>query len=247
MIVSAYGRATCAWQVGVLFLVAAGWAALALRLWPAAPALAALAAIPFGVGLFVLSFYRDPERSGPPDPALLLSPADGTVTDIVQVDEPDWLRGRALRVGIFLSPLNVHVNRCPAAGTVRAVVHRPGKCLPATGPACIDQNAATLLGLETDHGLRLGVRQVTGALARTIVCGAAPGQRLGRGERYGMIKLGSRTELLVPLEAGFEPAVKIGQAVRGGETVLGRVGPAPAAGTGEGTRAAALPAQERGR
>lgn len=224
MLVSVYGRTTAAWQVGALFVAAAGVAWLTLAVWPGTPALAALAAIPAGFGLFVLSFYRDPERSGPSDPALLLSPADGTVTDIVEVDEPLFLRGRALRVGIFLSPLNVHVNRSPLAGTVSCVEHRAGKCLPATGPACIDQNASALLGITGEDGLRVGVRQVTGALARTIVCGVTPGTRLARGERYGMIKLGSRTELLVPIEAGFAPAVQIGQFVRGGETVLGRVG-----------------------
>lgn len=226
MMVSVYGRTTCAWQVGTLFAAAGAVAFLTLRLAPDTPALAALAAIPAAFGLFVLSFYRDPERSGPDDPALLLSPADGTVTDIVEVEEPLYLRGRALRVGIFLSPLNVHVNRAPLAGTVECVEHRPGKCLPATGPACIEQNASTLLGIAGEGGLRVAVRQVTGALARSIVCGVAPGARLGRGERYGMIKLGSRTELLVPVEVGFEPTVAIGQTVKGGETVLGRV-PAP--------------------
>ena len=223
MLVSAYGRTTCAWQVGLLFL-AAGVTLFGLRqLFPAQPAVWALAAIPAGIGLFVLSFYRDPERTGPSDPAILLSPADGTVTDIAEVDEPHYLGGRATRVGIFLSPLNVHVNRSPLAATVEAVVHKEGRCLPATGPACIDQNASALLGLKGDNGLRVAVRQVTGALARTIVCPATVGQRLGRGERYGMIKLGSRTELLVPVEAGFVPAVTIGQTVKGGETPLGRV------------------------
>jgi phosphatidylserine decarboxylase len=190
--------------------------------------LAWLGLVPVAFGLFVLSFYRDPERQGPADPSAWVSPADGVVTDIATVDEPHYLGGKALRVGIFLSPLNVHVNRAPVAGTVEAVVARPGLCLPATGPSCIDQNESTLLGLRTDQGLRVGVRQVTGALARTIVCGATVGQRLGRGDRYGMIKLGSRTELLVPVDAGFTPAVALGDVVRGGETVLGRLG-APAA------------------
>ncbi|MGE0713568.1 MAG: phosphatidylserine decarboxylase [Planctomycetota bacterium] len=220
-LVCPYGRTTCALQVGGLWLLGAG---LGVGLASAGLAhLAPLAALPFGFGLFVLSFYRDPERSGPDDPELLLSPADGVVTDIGEVDEPHYLGGRALRVGIFLSPLNVHVNRVPAAGVVETVHHQPGKCLPATGPRCIDENEATLLGLRTADGLRLGLRQVTGALARTIVCGVQPGTKLARGERYGMIKLGSRTELLLPLDAGFEPAVTIGQAVRGGLTVLGRV------------------------
>lgn len=222
MLVSRYAGATCALQVGTLWLfgaVIAGGAVAAQQ-----PMLAWLGLVPAALGLFVLSFYRDPERQGPSDPDAWVSPADGVVTDIATVDEPHYIGGKALRVGIFLSPLNVHVNRSPVAGTVEAVVARPGLCLPATGPSCIDQNESTLLGLRTDAGLRVGVRQVTGALARTIVCGATAGQRLARGERYGMIKLGSRTELLVPVDAGFVPAVQLGDVVRGGLTVLGRLG-----------------------
>lgn len=230
MLVSSYGRTTCILQVGGLFLLGAGLSGglIAAQL----PQLAPLGVIPALVGLFVLSFYRDPDRTGPSDPELLLSPADGRVTDIGEVDEPHYLGGRALRVGVFLSPLNVHVNRSPIAGVVEHVVHIPGKCLPATGTACIDENEAALIGIKTSAGLRLSVRQVTGALARTIVCPATVGQTLARGERYGMIKLGSRTELILPLDAGFEAQVAIGDVVRGGETVLGRV---PARATSEST------------
>ncbi len=226
MLVSPYAGATCALQVLTLWVLGAAGAALALHLGHPAWAWAALA--PLGAGLFVLSFYRDPERTPPADAQAWVSPADGVVTDVVEVEEPHVLRGRALRIGIFLSPLNVHVNRAPTAGEVVAVVPIAGKCLAATTPACIDQNEAVLLGLRTEAGLLVGVRQVTGALARTIVCGARPGQRLARGERYGMIKLGSRTELLVPVDAGFAPAVRVGDVVRGGETVLGRLAPQPA-------------------
>lgn len=233
MLVSRYAGATCALQVGALWALGAATAGTAVALGH--PALAWCGLVPLGLGLFVLSFYRDPERQGPADPAAWVSPADGVVTDIATVDEPHFIKGKALRVGIFLSPLNVHVNRSPVAAVVEAVVPRPGLCLPATGPACIDQNESTLLGLRTDAGLRIGVRQVTGALARTIVCAATPGQRLARGERYGMIKLGSRTELLVPAEAGFTPAVALGQVVRGGETVIGLApAQAPAVGGGAG-------------
>lgn len=221
MLVSPFGRSTCFLQVGALFFIGAALSAGLVT--GGLPQLAPLGVIPGLLGLFVLSFYRDPDRSGPADATLLLSPADGRVTDIGEVEEPHYLGGRALRIGIFLSPLNVHVNRSPAAGVVEKVVQIPGKCLPATGPACIEENEAALIGLKTNDGLRLSVRQVTGALARTIVCPATVGQRLARGERYGMIKLGSRTELILPLDAGFEPQVAIGDVVRGGETVLGRV------------------------
>jgi phosphatidylserine decarboxylase len=222
-LVSPYGRTTCAIQVGSLWLLGAALSG-GLAFAPGLAYLSALGVIPFAAGLFVLSFYRDPERIGPEDPALLLSPADGVVTDIGEVDEPHYLGGKAMRVGIFLSPLNVHVNRVPVAGTVEKVHHIPGKCLPATGTRCIEENEATVLGLRTKDGLRLGLRQVTGALARTIVCGVSEGATLARGERYGMIKLGSRTELLLPLDVEFECQVQIGQPVRGGKTVLGRIG-----------------------
>jgi len=223
MLVSAYGRRACVRQVGGLVGIGVLLAAGALVL-EAGPAWAAgVFAVPTALGLFVLSFYRDPERLGPGDPHLFLSPADGVVTDVGEVDEPHYLGGRALRIGIFLSPLNVHVNRVPVGGLVEHVQEEPGLCLPATTPDCIDRNEWTLLGLRTDLGVSIGLRQVTGALARTIVCAARPGQRLGRGARYGMIELGSRTELLVPTGAGFELRVAVGDVVCGGETVVGAI------------------------
>ncbi len=234
-LVSPYGKTTCAVQVLTLFALGAALSA-GLTYAGQAP-LAPLGAVPMAFGLFVLSFYRDPERTGPPDPALCLSPADGVVTDVGEVDEPHYLGGRALRVGIFLSPLNVHVNRTPLAATVEKVVYSPGKCLPATSPACIDVNESALVGLRTAAGQRFALRQVTGALARSIVVGVREGERLERGARYGMIKLGSRTELLVPVEDGFVPSVQVGDPVRGGETVLGRLG-------GEDARAGARQAAQ---
>jgi phosphatidylserine decarboxylase len=236
MLISRYAGATCALQVGTLYAVGAAMAGVAV--WLGHPMLALTGFVPIGLGLFVLSFYRDPERQGPQDPDAWVSPADGKVTDIATVDEPHYLGGPALRVGIFLSPLNVHVNRSPVAGVVEAVVPRAGLCLAATGTACIDQNESTLLGIKTASGLKVGVRQVTGALARTIVCGATVGQRLARGERYGMIKLGSRTEVLVPVSAGFVPAVELGQTVKGGETVIGRLGARVGAAAAAGERSA---------
>src|SRR5262249_8161344 len=105
------------------------------------PRIAIAAVVPFALLALVVSFYRDPERVVPGEPGLVVSPADGVVTDIATVAENDYLGGRALRIGIFLSPLNVHVNRSPIEGTVEKVVHREGKCLPATSERCIDQNA----------------------------------------------------------------------------------------------------------
>lgn len=219
--IATYGRRECFVIVG-LFFIAGAAIAYGARTF-GMPHLIPLSAIPVGMGLFWASFYRDFERTIPEGDGLVLAPADGRVTDVVEVDEKEFVGARVLRVGIFLSPLNVHVNRAPVAGTVEKVIHKPGKMLKAYDPRCIDENESTLLGLTTDDGTRIGVRQVTGALARRIVCAVTPGTRLARGERYGMIKLGSRTELLMPLTAGFECAVKVGDTVKGGLTVLGRL------------------------
>jgi phosphatidylserine decarboxylase len=221
--IATYGRRDCFLAASFLLVlgVAVAMVPIALRV----PVYSLAALLPVALAAFVVSFYRDFERAIPGGAGLVVSPADGTVTDVVEVDEKDWIGGRALRVGIFLSPLNVHVNRSPVAGTVEKVTHRAGKMLKAYDLRAIDENESTLLGLTTDEGLRVSVRQVTGALARRIVCAATPGQKLARGERYGMIKLGSRTELLVPTDAGFEPLVKVGDPVKGGETVLGKLAP----------------------
>jgi phosphatidylserine decarboxylase len=221
--IATYGRKDCFLAVSLILLAAFACAALA-RL-AALPILLAPAGLLVGLAAFWASFYRDFERTIPEGEGLVLAPADGRVTDVVEVDEKEYIKGRVLRVGIFLSPLNVHVNRAPVAGTVEAVVHKPGKMLKAYDPRCIEENESTLLGLRLPSGLKLGVRQVTGAAARRIVCAVAPGAQLARGERYGMIKLGSRTELLVPVGSGFECTAKVGDRVAGGVTVLGKLVP----------------------
>ncbi len=184
------------------------------------------AVLPFTGAALVAWFFRDPERTIPADPGILVSPADGVVADIETVEEPDFIGGRALRIGIFLSPLNVHVNRSPARGVVRHRLYRSGKFLAAYDRRAVEENEACAIGIECEAPpgkppLRILVRQVVGVAARRIVCPAAPGQALERGERYGMIKFGSRTELWVPEGAGFTSRVKVGDVVRGGSTVMG--------------------------
>lgn len=219
--IATYGRRDCFITATLLLAVAGVLAVVPIALH--APTLSLTALLPVFLAGFAVSFYRDFERAIPSDVGLVVSPADGTVTDVVEVDEKEYVGGRVLRVGIFLSPLNVHVNRAPVAGTVEKVVHREGKMLKAYDLRAIEENESTLLGLLTEDGLKVSVRQVTGALARRIVCAAQPGQKLARGERYGMIKLGSRTELLIPVQAGFVCRVKPGDKVRGGITVLGQL------------------------
>ena len=184
------------------------------------PQFALLPLIPLAI---VVWFFRDPERFGTQEPAVLLSPADGTVTDIEEVDEPEFIQGRALRIGIFLSPLNVHVNRVPCDGTVQWVKFRAGEFLPAYNPQAPQRNESIALGLETPGGLRIIVKQVTGVLARRIICEAQAGDTLCRGQRHGMIKLGSRTELYIPISARPAALVKVGDKVKGRESSCGKV------------------------
>jgi len=177
----------------------------------------------FTIGfLFVLYFFRDPSRRIPEEPGVVVSPADGKVVEVGEVDEDAFLHAPAHKVAIFMSLLDVHVNRVPCDGRVEALVHRPGGYHNAATDAASRENEALALVLADVEGrTRILVRQVAGLVARRIVCDAAEGDRLVRGRRYGMIMFGSRLEVFVPVEANFEPAVGIGDSVRGGETVLG--------------------------
>jgi phosphatidylserine decarboxylase len=195
--------------------------------------------LPLPLLAFVLNFFRDPERHGAGGEDELLAPADGLVADILEVDDPD-LGQRCRRVGIFLNVFDVHVNRAPCAGEVTAVSRRPGGFLDARHPRATEDNRAATLVLRRPDGRRVAVRQITGLIARRIVCPAQVGDRLLRGERYGMIRFGSRTELVVPLGDAGELLCQVGDRVKGGETRLLRLAPAPsAAGARTGAAAAA--------
>jgi phosphatidylserine decarboxylase len=201
-----------------LLLFGGGALALGALLWTVHPA---AAVVPWLVALFVLSFFRDPERRGAGGPEAALSPADGKVTDVSTVDEPHVIGGPALRIGIFLSVFDVHVNRAPLDGRITSVRYTPGKFLDARHPEAGTANEANLVGFEGPFGPFV-VRQVAGLVARRIVFPLSQGQSVQRGQRMGMIKFGSRTELLVPRDAPVEVAVTPGQKVRGGDTILFR-------------------------
>jgi phosphatidylserine decarboxylase len=174
-------------------------------------------AIPLAVvALAFLGFFRDPERAAPEVPGAVLAPADGRVMAIAPVEDR-WV-GPAVRVSIFLSPLDVHVNRAPVAGIVRDVEYVRGRFLAAYRPEASERNERCTVALEADTS-RVGVRQIAGVLARRIVCRVRPGDKLQAGERFGLIRFGSRTDLLVA--RGTELRVKEGDRVRGGETVMG--------------------------
>jgi phosphatidylserine decarboxylase len=199
-----------------------GTVGVAVWLADRAPWLWAVAGVALLVWLLLLNFFRDPDRETPEGPLLLVAPADGVVQDVEEVDEPRFLGERASRLGIFLSPLDVHVNRMPMECVVKERHYQKGKMLKAFDPRAIAENESAALGIEVLGGKgRLVVRQVTGAVARRIVCDVAPGARFRAGERYGMIKLGSRTEVWVPMSLRVRWAVNVGDRVVGGRTILG--------------------------
>lgn len=181
------------------------------------------AAIPVVLLLFILYFFRDPDRAIPRGEGVLVAPADGVVTHVEEADEPTFLGGRALRISVFLSVFNVHVNRTAYAGRVVHAAYREGAFVNAMRADAGHRNEAMDLGFETDDGRmpRFLLRQIAGLIARCIVCEAKPGDVLTCGERYGMMKFGSRTDLFVPVEAHLDVHVKVGDPVRGGETILG--------------------------
>jgi phosphatidylserine decarboxylase len=175
-----------------------------------------VAAVVGVVALACLGFFRDPERTPPAGPGLVLAPADGRVMRIDEVEDP-WV-GRAMRASIFLSPLDVHVNRSPVAGLVDSVRYEAGRFMAAYRDEASELNERCTIALEGD-ATRIGVKQIAGVLARRIVCRVRTGDKLAAGERFGLIRFGSRTDLVVPRST--EMRVKIGDRVRGGETVMG--------------------------
>ena len=172
-----------------------------------------------GVG-FCLYFFRDPERQPPSGDDLIISPADGRVLEVVPGREEQFLHAPATRVSIFMSPLDVHVNRSPVTGTVELVRHTAGKFRAAFADKASLDNERNAVVLASG-GRRYLVVQIAGALARRIVCARQPGDRLARGERFGMIMFGSRVDVFLP--PGVEPRVARGDRVRAGQTVIAQV------------------------
>ncbi|MBO4633297.1 MAG: phosphatidylserine decarboxylase family protein [Lentisphaeria bacterium] len=199
--------------------------------WRAGCCLAVLTVI---VWLGFAAFFRDPVRRIPEDDEVLVSPADGVVRDCELIPNSscgnpelaELFEGKDMfRVGIFLSVLDVHVNRAPCKLLVRFAVHKDGVYHDARDPRAIRENESLLLGGTgeiRDKKFPVAVKQISGAIARRIVCQAAPGSQLNKGECYGMIKFGSRTEIYLPVKSNFAPAVTVGDRVFGGETVIAR-------------------------
>jgi phosphatidylserine decarboxylase len=167
-----------------------------------------------------VAFFRDPERTVPADPDLIAAGADGVVMDILELDENEVLKTKTRRVGIFLSIFDVHTNRAPVDGRVIYRQHREGLCLDARRPDASEKNESMTWAFENPR-VTVVVRQITGAIARRIVAWAKIGDELKKGERFGMIRFGSRTELYLPLNA--EVLVKVGDHVLGGSTIIARL------------------------
>jgi len=196
-----------------IFPPAAGACILAVMGWWAAALVFAVPALAF------LAFFRDPEREPPRVPGALLAPADGKVMAIVEAEDR-WV-GAAVRMSIFLSPFDVHVNRAPLAALVRDVEYARGRFLAAYRPEASEVNERCTLALEADS-TRVVVRQIAGVLARRVVCRARRGDKLEAGERFGLIRFGSRTDLVVPRAALVR--VRVGDRVKGGESIMAVLG-----------------------
>jgi phosphatidylserine decarboxylase len=211
------------WGLAELQLM--GWPLLGLAIligWSGPPWCYA-AIVPLVLLGLVVYFFRDPQRTIPADADAIVSPADGVVAEVTELNHYDFLDGPAIRIGIFLSIFNVHINRAPLDGRVVAMHYKPGEFLNALNPESAIRNEFMWIGLEDAKrpGMRMAIRQISGLLARRIVCALKPGQTVQRGEKFGMIKLGSRTELILPRDAVHVEAA-VGQVVKAGSTVLAR-------------------------
>ncbi len=170
--------------------------------------------------LAIVGFFRDPERTIPTGEGLIVSPADGKVVSIVDIKADPKFGEAVARVSIFLSPLDVHINRSPVTGKIEEVSYQRGKFLAAYKEKASAHNEQNALKVVDDQGRTLGVVQIAGVVARRIVCRVKRGDNVKRGDRFGLIMFGSRTDAYLPRDCRIE--VTEGQRVKGGETILGR-------------------------
>ncbi|MBI1904108.1 MAG: phosphatidylserine decarboxylase family protein [Planctomycetia bacterium] len=210
------------WGLAELQLM--GWPLLAATVALALSPVWYLAVVPGLVLLEIVWFFRDPPRKVPQEAGLVVSPADGKVVEITRLENAEFVGGPAVRIGIFLSIFNVHINRSPLEARCIAMKYTPGKYLNALNPQSALENEAMWIALEeeTPPHRRLVVRQIAGTIARRIVCDLRPGQTLARGQKFGMIKLGSRTEIILPDDGSLRIQTQVGERVKAGRSVLAR-------------------------
>ncbi len=201
----------------------AGAVLFAALAWLTVPVSGGLTIVPAGLltllAAFVFYFFRDPERDLPSGEGMVISPGDGKIIDIREVEEPSFIEGACRRITIFLSVFNVHVQRAPVSGDVAHREYRPGEYAVAWHPKASEKNEQSSLGLAAS-GRRVLVRQIAGLIARRIVTDPEKGQHVERGERIGLIRFGSRVDLFIPLDWRLDCSV--GDRVAGGSTVLAR-------------------------
>lgn len=206
--------------LGAAVIAVASYAlALNRRSWP----LWVLAFVLTLLAIWVAYFFRDPERPGPRGDALVIAPADGRIVHITEVDEPAYLRARALRVSIFMNVFNVHVNRYPVSGPVEYLHYNPGKFLNAASEKSSLENEQMSVGIAPGAG-RVMMRQIAGLVARRIVTYSKVGDSARQGERMGLIRFGSRVDVFLPVNAAVE--ARVGQTTKAGVTVIARL-PSP--------------------
>lgn len=198
------------------YFYALGLSVVAVIVWMLTH-LAILVALPIVLAVFFLWFFRDPSRVIPTGPGLIVSPGDGVVTEAEWIETPV---GSRLRLSVFLNVFNVHVNRCPIGGTVKVVEYRKGAFLNAMKAESVLENEQTLITIDAGT-YEVSFKQIAGLLARRIVCNLKQGDVVQRGDRMGLIKFGSRVDVLMPAEA--ELRVKKGMKVKGGSTVLAEI------------------------
>jgi phosphatidylserine decarboxylase len=172
----------------------------------------------FGFWLLIVQFFRNPKRNTPINPKHVIAPADGKLVVIEEVEEPEYFKGKRIQVSIFMSPLNVHVNRYPVGGTVSYVKYHPGLYLVAWHPKSSTENERTTVVVKTDSGTEVLFRQIAGAVARRIKYYCKEGDKAEQGSEMGFIKFGSRVDIFLPL--GTKITAKLNDMVRGGETVI---------------------------
>jgi phosphatidylserine decarboxylase len=181
--------------------------------------------IPAGVAggctLFTAWFFRNPKRTIPQDSNVVVSSGDGRVVAIEEEFEPRYLKQQSIRVTVFLNVFNVHVNRIPCAGTVEGISYQPGQFLVASRPDATIRNEQNAVMIKTESGAKVLCVQVAGLIARRIVCWVSEGARVQRGERFGLIRFGSRMDTFLPL--GSKIRVALGDRVKGGETIVGEL------------------------
>lgn len=218
-----YGR----WEIGLFMLIAIGLA------WPLSQIHILLVTLPVVLFLFVAYFFRDPHRRIPEGDDIILAPADGKIIEITEVNEDKFLNGPSLKIGIFLSLFSVHINRAPCSGEVVMTEYKKGRFHIASKPSASSENENNSIGImvsnprlnrgSNPHNLKVLVRQISGIIARRIVCDCKKNDRIEKGQRIGMIKFGSRTEVYLPKTNVVEIVVKLNDKVKAGESILAKI------------------------